>query len=292
MKKVKYLPLALIICLCLSGCGKMTAPRLAVKMARAMSGKQITQMDMNMEADVDVKVEYFGMSIAASMEMEWAMDMVMDYDPFRSYSDAGMELTLNIMEQDLTVSETMQIYTLTDGNKTTTYTHSDTTGLWLTTEQTAGETGTESGSPESAAPKLDYSFLTKKVSQELILAEEPETVGGTECYVLSTTLTGQELQALTGQLGGLETALQNMGLEDLDWTKLNIPAEIYVSCDTFLPVKLELTIQGVDGLLGETMEQMLGADQIQTEMGDIEVEISGIGFDAVTVPQVPDEALK
>lgn len=270
-RRVLALAAALTITLALSGCGKMTAGKLVVRTAAALAEKPMA--GQTMELDLELSVGAGGLSL--DMGMDLTARMLMAFDPSRAYLDAVV--SMEVLGRD--ISETMQIYAQSDGDTLTTYTHTDTGNFWK--KATAALPDGEDGG------NLDW--LKAKPVEELTLAEETETVDGHETYALRCTVSGEELQKLLSAMG---TAAQ---AEGVDLAALEVPAVFYIDTATFLPVRMELEIRGMEELAAGLVDQLLGDSlfslDLELEVGDVTVVFKDIGYDPVEVPQVPQEAL-
>lgn len=280
IRKAAALLLALTIMLAFSGCGKMTAVKLAVKMAAAIAESPMTSEKMEMDFDMSIGAQ----GITMDMEMDMVFDMVMAMDPYRAYMD--MEVGMNLLGQNVT--QTMQTYVQAEDGTVTTYTYSDSLDYWTKTVVDVSE-------DEMTSQQSSYDWLAAKPVEELTLAEQTQTIGEQEVYVLSCTVTGGEMQKMLNSMTSVQDTLEEAGMSGLDMSALTVPAVFYVDTKTFLPVQIELEIQGMDEMMAGMMEQILGEEVallgLEFEISQIRAVITDIGYDAAEVPQVPQEAL-
>ena len=84
-------------------------------------------------------------------------------------------------------------------------------------------------------------------------------------------------------------------MSGLDMSALTVPMTMYIDTKTYLPVQMEMEIQGFDELLAGMMDELLGEDAaslgMEIEIGKVTAVCTDIGYDAVEVPAVPQEAL-
>ena len=287
MKNVRRISLVLVLSvliLALSGCGEMTTEKLAAKMVQATAGKTMTQMTMDMELEMDIDLEQAGMAFEMGMDMDYRMNMKMQSDPYAAYGDITLDMNMDLLGQNMDVSETMQMYMVMEDGKLVNYTHADSTGAW---ERQEAEL-------KDAAQSLDYSFL-KDMIPEITLDEEKQTLNGREVYVIRLTLTGEQMQRVMNGAGGMQDALGQMGMDgELDMTSLTVPAVFYVDAQSFLPVQIEMEISGMGEMMDSMVSGLLGAGaegiSMKVEIPTCRMVCTNIGFDPVEIPELPAEA--
>lgn len=271
LRKIGTVLLVLAIALGLGGCGKMTAGKLVVKTAAALAETPMTSA--RMEAELEMSAGVLGVSLETGMAVN--MDLVMSAEPYRAYLDT--ELVMSIFGQDL--SQTMQTYIQSEGDALTTYTYAGRGWTKTVLEPSARETGGQ----------LDLEWLKAKPVEELTLEEETRTVDGREVYVLSCTINGAELQQLLETMG-------NAGVSgETDISVLSVPAVFYIDAETFLPVRLELELRGmneiVSEMIGKALEFDLSTLGLELEIDEVRILCRDLGYDPVEVPAVPQEAI-
>lgn len=280
MKKIKKLTaivLVLVMALAFSGCGKMTAEQLAAKMAVAVAKSPMTQEKIQMEFEMGVGAR----GITLNFDVDMAMDMLMSVDPYKAYTE--LEISMDMLGQNYT--DTMQLYVQEADGTMTTYSYIVSADRW--DKQTAQI-------PEEQYT-ANYDWLKNKPAAELTLAEETQTISGREAYVLSCTITGTQMQEMMKSIGAVQGALDEAGMSNFDMSAVTVPMVMYIDTQNYLPMQMELEIQGLDEMIEGMMEGLLGEDAaeigMELEIGKITVVCTDIGYDAVMVPEVPQEAL-
>lgn len=255
----------------------MTAERLVQALTAAAEGKQMTQANAAVELD-------FVIATSEGVTVEMGMDLNMEakaaMEPFASYNQVTMTLD-NAGEQTV---ETYQEYSLEEEGILVKYVHTDSTDSW---EKMELETLT--------AQNSGYQYLKEVEPAALTLAESTQSLGGREVYVLSCTITGEQMHKAMDSFGGMKDMLALQGIGDVDFTALTIPTTYYIDAATYLPVQLEMEFQGMGEMMSSLAGSMLGVEAGDTEM---EIEIptcrvvySGVGYDPVEIPAVPEVGL-
>lgn len=295
MKRMTVLLMALVMLLTFAACGQpdtadtttvppteppMTAERLVQKLVAAADGKQITQAETSMELDYSVSADGVTMEVA----MDLAMNMKTSAEPYGSYSDVTM--TMDIMGEQTV--ETYQQYVLEEDGTVISYTHTDSTDSWEKLDMgTLGE--------EMKAQSADYQYIAELAPEAMTLAENTQVINGREAYVLSCTLTGEQMQKSADSFASVQEMLAGLGLGELDYTGLTALTTYYIDAETCLPVQMEMEIQGMDNMMSGMMDSLLGEEASDVEM---EVEIptcrmvyQNMSYDPVEIPAVPEEGL-
>lgn len=284
MKRTKAIALLLtlsILILALSGCGKMTTEKLAVKMADAVQDRQMAQSTMEMEMDISFNLEQMGMSLDMALAVDYIMDMKMASDPYELYSETVMNMNMEFLGQSEELTEKIKTHVVMEDGKLVSYVYSDTTGSWERQEMEL----------DQIPANLDYSFLTEKLA-ELVMDEEKQELDGREVYVVRITLTGEEMQDALNSASGLPETFSNMGITDLDMSTLRIPTVFYVDAKTYLPVQIEMELTGMDEMMNSLLSSALGSVDGLAEVSitNCRAVYKNISFDPVEVPEVPAEA--
>ena len=277
LKRFTILLLVMAMMLMCSGCGKMTAQTLAAKMAVAVAKKPMTQEKIVMEFEMSIGAQ----GITLNLDMDMTMDMIMSMDPYRAYTN--MDMTMEMLGQSY--SDSMEMYIQEEDGSMTTYSYTASADQWA--KQTVELT--------EDMKTVDYTWLKEKAAEDLILAEETQTIGDHEVYVLSCTITGAEMQEMMSNVGSMQEALEEAGLSDFDMSALTVPMVMYIDTKTYLPVQMEMEIQGMSELMAGMMDALLGEDAaslgMEIEIGKVTAVCTDIGYDDVEVPAVPQDAL-
>lgn len=277
LKRFTILLLVMAMMLMFSGCGKMTARILAAKMAVAVARKPMTQEKIVMEFEMSIGVR----GITLNLDMDMTMDMIMSMDPYRAYTN--MDMTMEMLGQSY--SDSMEMYIQEEEGTMTSYSYTASADRWA--KQTVELT--------ENMKTVDYTWLKEKAAEDLILAEETQAIGDHEVYVLSCTVTGAEMREMMSNGGSMQKALEEAGLSDFDMSALTVPMVMYIDTKTYLPVQMEMEIQGMSELMAGMMDALLGADAaslgMEIEIGKVTAVCTDIGYDDVEVPAVPQDAL-
>lgn len=286
MKKIVALALTVVMVLgLLAGCEKpMDAQTLAQKVDEAvaaqsgMSGKMSMAMDMS----IGVTGVTIDMGVAADIEYKAAMD--------GSKMFMGMDMDMEVMGETQAVEMDMYM-TMADG-KAVSYTYSGLDDTWLKQETEVENMEQLQGTSMK---------LAELPAENLVLAEEKETVGEQECYVLTVTTTGEQVAA------SFQSALEQMDeetkamLEGIDWSVLNATMVYYINAETFLPVQVTGEITGLgeamNSLLSGVMAEMLGMlggedMEITVDIPTVKAEMTELVYGDVEIPDVPEEGVE
>lgn len=282
MKQKKKLTILLTLgamMFALTGCG-MNAEKLVEKTLNALEEKQMTQATGIYEMEIGMEVE----GNVMKMDMEMSMDTKACQEPYASFVDMEMKIDVS----GLRMTETVQSYTLVEDGTLVSYTHTDSTDTWL--KQESGM-----NLEEVMAQTDSYNWLAQKASEDLVLAKETQTINDREVYVLSCTLTGEEMQKTLDNMGSMKDLFNENGLGEVDFTALSVPTVFYIDKETFLPVKIEMDIEGMSDMMDSMVTSLLGGSGVSIEMeldiSKMHMVLDNIGYDKIEVPTVPEEGL-
>ena len=251
MKKIKILLAAGFMGIALTGCG-MNAEKLVDEMAAATEGKQMTQATTTMEMDMSMEAE----GVSMDMSMDMVMDIQASNDPYASYTN--METTVDVAGQQ--TSEVIQLYSIEEDGALVNYVYTESTDSWE--KQDLGMS-----MDDIASQTADYNWLLEKAkSEELTLEEDTQTVNGKEVYVTNCTLEGEEIQKAFEGIGSMTDMFEQAGMGEIDFTALSVPTTYYIDKETFLPVKMEMDIEGMDEMMDELLANMFAQAEMETEL--------------------------
>lgn len=286
MKKIVALALTVVMVLgLLAGCEKpMDAQTLAKKMDEAVAAQSGMSGMMNMEVDMSVGITgvTFDMGLAADVEYKAVMD--------GSKMFTGMDMDMEIMGETQTME--MDMYMSIADGKAVSYTYSGLDDTWVKQEVEIENVE----ELQSSTMKLG-----ELPAESLVLAEEKETVGEQQCYVLTATVTGEQV---TGMLGSAMDALDEETrtiLEGIDWSGISGTTVYRINAETFLPVQMTAEITGLgeamNSLLSGVMAEMLGMlggeeMEIIVEIPTARMEMTDLVYGDVEVPDVPEEGVE
>lgn len=255
----------------------MTAVLLAEEMAAATEGKQMTQItsavDMVMSMGMD--------GITVEMTMNSKSDSVVSLEPYAAYT--GTAMTMNVAGEEIT--ESAESYVVVEEENIIYYTYSDSTGQWNRLDM-------DMSLEDVTSMYTGYDWMKDTLPADLVLEEGTQTLEDREVYKLSCTLTGEQMQMALGGMSGMEDLLKESGLEAMDFTLLTVPTTFYVDAETYLPLQMEIDIEGLDQMIAD-----LVAESVEGAGMDMEINISklqgiysNISYEPVEVPAVPEEA--
>lgn len=250
-------------------------------MADACQGKIMTKSTMDMELQMSIVLEGF----AIDMDMAMTGDTYASEEPYMSYSD----LVLNMTAMGENIVENTKSYTVVEDGKLVTYTYTDSIGQWA-----KEDTGMDAVSMKEQQ-MVSYEFLLNKAESDFVLDSEIYNMNGREAYKLSFTLTGEELQNTINGMGGMEELMAESGMEDLDMSSLAVPTTYYVDVETYLIVGMEMSIEGMDEMLSDMMEELMAAEgeeySMSFKLGKCSMVYSNISYDPVEIPELPEDVL-
>ena len=246
-----------------AGCGSKAAePEKLTAESLIRQVQEKTDAMQSMETHADILIDMSGealSSIGGSLSMDMDLDMQSTSDPIASYVKGT--LTALIMNTDI------ESYTVL-GEKDELLTYVGNQGQW-TLQRVPFD--------QSAAESLDNSAveLLKNIDS-ITLAEETVNVDGIEAYLLSGTITGEDVTELMGAAGSIVG--DYTGGSQIDLSGLSVDIEYAVSKDDILPLYTDLTFHGTEGLTGTEEVQITGMTMKMTYTGYDTV-------DSITVPQ-------
>ena len=196
-----------------------------------------------------------------SMDMDMVMTGTMQatQDPEIVYMDVAMTSGLFGLSLD------MDIYTQTEEDKVITYT--GIAGEWMKTEQ--------EGLSKSNLAELQKMFGSGK---EMTLAEQTEKIGDKEVYVLTASISGEELEKVMSAMGSMAN-----GLDSMDLSQFQADTCMKVYKDTMLPASITLDMI----TNGEGME----VDGVVTKINKMTITVDYKEFDTIDSIEIPAEAL-
>lgn len=286
MKKIVALALTVVMILgLLAGCEKsMDAQTLAKKMDEAIAAQSGICGMMNMELDMSMGVTgvTIDMGITADVEYKGAMD--------GSKMFMGMDMDMEVMGETQTVE--MDMYASVADGKAVSYTYSGLDDTWAKTE-------TEIGNVEEL--QNSTMKLAELPAESLVLAEEKETVGEQQCYVLTVTTTGEQVMGMLGAaMDTLDEETRTI-LESIDWSGISGTMVYHVNAETFLPLQMTAEVTGLgeamNSLLSGVMAEMLGMLggedlEIVVEIPTVNVAMTDLIYGDIEIPDVPEEGVE
>ena len=311
MKKIKAavsLLCTAAILLSLTGC---TASKESVlrKLTQYIDGRTPTSASVTLELALTTELDNQPISLAVSLDSS-----IMTQSETASYAEGNYTYTLN----DTKVEDTAQVYHFAENGKLLSFTHLDSADRWFRSETElpvdfvpavtpapAAEEEKESPSFASVLNKTDV--IIPEDYDFLLLEEGTQTLHDTEVYVLKGTLDGNSCsQFLSESLlphvlaNGLQTfSSHEERLNAAEWNEPNYSAlsadvVVYLDKKDCHPVQADVTINGANLLIHNVLD--LFPAQITDRLGSsvaiepIHAVFTDIGYDAVTLPTVSEEA--
>lgn len=274
----------------LTGCsGKMTKENLISEMSAAAEGKTLSELVMDMDMDMSISTQGFSLSIA--------MDMDIASKFHAEAKEAYLDIDMSYEMFGETVEEAMEMFFIPEGDDYIAYTYTESTDTW------------EKSTYDNVFEMLETSNSDTSDSFELLnkatLAKDKETIDGTEVYVLNYTLDGEtikEVYEASDMYAKIKDALDELSEDDdlstlfnLDLTTLEIPITMYVDAASYLPVQMDMDLNGLDTLLAPLFDEiMLLTDtdtDFQLSFDTMHISLKDLSYDAPEMPELPEEAL-
>lgn len=240
----------------LGGCGKKVTAQSIIEEVNVKM-QNVKSYESTMDMDMSMSVESEGIGVDVDFTIAGDVDAVLD--PMITHMDVKMEMSL------LGLSMDMDMYMQVDGDQATTY--MGLAGEWMKTTQPFTE--------ELAVN--DISFNVGDPSK-LILADKTEMLDGGEAYVITGTITGEELTSL---LSNAESMMDSLAGIDLSGIQADMTLKVYK--DTGYPASMEVVMSG-DGMSAE-------ADGATTTITYLSVITIYEGFDTIDTIEIPPEVL-
>ena len=139
-----------------------------------------------------------------------------------------------------------------------------------------------------------YILHLTKDDGELTLADGVQTINGREVYVLSCTLTGDEMQNTLDSSAGMNDSMSELGISPEDFAALRVPTVYYIDAHSFYPVEVQMTVEGFDTLINSILSSTMGMDPetagMEVKVGAMTVSMKNMTYDPVEVPPLPQVA--
>ena len=262
IKKIVFFFLIGTLALVLTGC-KLTPEKAIDKMNEALAQNPPTKAAVELSMEFSAEVD----GTATTAKMSADADLLFSADPFQLYADLTLEMDGTSMP--------MKLYGLLEDGQPAFYIYDVTSDLW------------------SYSPMVEITALsgtTTSVPLDSSLTELTENVtlpDGTTAHRLTYTVDGSMAEGLDDALAALGGV---MDLSKLDMSSLRIPMNIYLDTETFLPVQMDLSLEGMDAFIQSIMGTMLGSSaDFKFEIKEFTFEVTP-GYGEQRIPQLPAEA--
>lgn len=255
MKKTKIAIVGITAIMALTGCRGKVTPASLLKDAAEMSSKaESVEMTMNME--MDAKISMTGVSVDLGMDMD--LDADVTYDPILMQADGKM----SVKSPDGDQSIDMQMYAEADGKDLIIYAKT-VDGEWskMELEGLADLTSVAMTSDNSA------------VMESLELAKDTETINRIECYKISGSIKGEDME------GFAESMEDNEMLKDIDLKDVEIPIEYYIAKADKYPVRITVDMTSMmDDMATSMMKVAMGSGAMGAELDSLKLSIETCTF--------------
>ncbi len=255
-KKIVWLlaGVMLLSAVMLGGCGgkKVTAESIVQEVNANMEKAKSFSGDMNMDMTM-------GFSDGTE-EQEMALNMEGTLEATIDPAVTHMNMTIDMDLLGMSVDS--DIYTQVDGDTTTTYT--GVAGMWTKTEQPT---------PDTEGVEELYAVVSD--GKDMTLAENTEKVGDKEAYVLTSVITGEELQGMMEAMGDMT---QGMGV-DMSSMDANVTMKVYK--DSMMPATISIDMNSGEGIEVEGIVMKLS----------MLITVNYNEFNTIESITIPEEAL-
>lgn len=263
----------------------LTAKTVAEQMVQALEGKIMTGGTVAMNFDFTMIAPGGEGEEATEITMEMGMEMGMklSVEPLAMYTDNKISMKMTGFN---TTFET-ETYLVQEDGRLVSYNHMLMDDSW--TKSTVPEVQMQELNKEA-----DYTWILTKDDAALTLADGVQTLNGREVYVLSCTLTGDEMQSTLDSSAGMSDSMNELGISPEDFAALQVPAVYYIDAHTFYPVEAQMTVEGFDTLINNALSSTMGMDPetagIEIKVGAMTLSMKDMTYDPVEVPSVPQAA--
>ena len=266
MRKSIAMLCALIMALgLLAGCGaaeEVTAPSLVE------DAQKYTDDAASMKTHMLLKMAMSGdslQSVGGSVEMNMDMDMDTVKEPMTNH----MTGKLNAMGMDMDY----EAYTVLEDKELCVY--SKMLGSW-TVQKTPVD--------EEAMETLKKSSTSQIFSKEdkFTLQEKTEDVDGTEAYIITGTIEGDDIKDL---MASFNSAMPSMGMDmdKADYSGVSVDVKYAIAKEERKPVYIDMTFKG--------MESMLGESAAGVTIDNFTIHMDYLEFNTVDKIEIPQEVI-
>ena len=270
MRKKSLIAVSLMAALALAGCGGKATPASLMKAANESTAKA-KSADMTVAMDLAANISASGMSMDLGMTMN--MDMDITTDPVMMHATGNFSMDMLGQNE----SADIEMYMEQDGDKSVTYSK-------MGDEDWSKEEGESLENIMSMYALSDAETVTKNME----MAEDTETVNNIECYKLTGSVAGTDIESLMGSAMGSMDEMNMLGEMNMD--DMTVPVEYFISKDKSQPVKMTIDLKDImKESLGAAMAESTGAEGVETEVSSCAIEITFNSFDNVEPITIPDE---
>ena len=242
-----------------SGASKVTAESLLKDVQKKTESMKSMESHTTMDMSMDMP------ALGGSLDMSMDMNMSTTMDPVANYMKGSISLLGQAMD--------MENYTIVEGDQILSYTGM--MGEWMIQKMPYDE-----GAINTMDTAEDN--LLKNLGS-LTLADKTEDVNGTEAYIITGTMKGEDIQNLMGSMESVMGSMTGDGTMDL--SDLSVEFKYAIDKSNKLPLYMDMNFGGMT--VGE------GDQQVTISSLTMKVEYTSFdSVDAITVPQdVVDSAV-
>lgn len=235
-----------------SGAGKVTAESLLKDVQKNMESVKSMESHTAMEMSMDMP------ALGGSIDMNMDMTMSTTMDPVVNYMQGSIGLLGQTMD--------MENYSIVEGDQIITYTGM--MGEWMVQKMPYDEEAVNTVDTGEDALLANLEALT--------LEEKTEDVNGTEAYIISGTIEGEDIENL---MGSMEDILGGMtGDTSMDMAGLIVEFKYAVSKEGKMPLYMDMNFSGLT--VGE------GDEKVTISNFSMKMEYTAFdSVDPITVPQ-------
>ena len=267
--------------LALSGCGTMTPEKLADKVKKAVEETPYSQADVDMTMDISATEPITGIEMDLGIQINGQVRV--SYEPNTVYEN--LDLTMEMM--GFRVPLNVELYVLEEDGKIASY--SNTEGSWLRSE-------IDASAQQDGSLSIDIWALDP---EQLSIDEEVTELEGSPATCLKANVTGEDVAQA---MGFLFSSLEESGslldegmlmdedvqgsLDEIDWEKISAQVTTYVDTETYLPMREEISISGLD----EALAGMVGNSDVSINIRQANATVNYTSYDPVDPCVLPEGA--
>lgn len=288
LKRTLILAIISMLCLGLTGCGKMTTEKLLSKMIEATGGRQMTCAELAADIEASYSMDISGADLTLDLSMSMDMKEYVNADPFKGYMEGTIHLAM--LNQD--IDSDMKIYMKEEDGGISTYTYTGINDEWTHTNGDFDLKEYKKLLEQDTVSRLFTGTETNAITME----EETSVLDGTEVYVLRGNFMGEDVKNLLSGAGASLFMNENMDF-DTSFEDISVPMICYVDTATYLPLQIEMDIEGMETIVNQMLESELGELEGTEDLG-LEISVStchmvmkNFSYDPQEIPEVPSDAI-
>lgn len=275
MKKTSFLFITAVITFLLTGCGEMNETKLLKKVEHATKNKTLSSLSTSVNSDLSINMQ----DVSANINLSLSMDAILDSKNNTAYF--SVDTTFNVLDSATTGSQ--EIYIVPENDVLIQHVHNVNTDSWMKKPYAA-----------ELSNLSTKGFLTGFNTKNFILQEEIETLNGTEVYVLSYLMPGDDLQNFYSnedETTIIECLLDTDAFASIDLSPVEFPITIYIDTQSYLPVQMSVDIENTNFSIGALFADSLDPTEdfeINFIAENLHIVCDSFSFESVEVPALPD----